>query len=396
MSRRALLIEGAVAGTAGIGLGLGLSRWTGAAGDTEDGDSVEPAGAVEFYGRHQAGVETPAPARLVLTAFDVTAGSAKDLSALMKEWTLAASRLTAGHPADSADSGESEGLGPSALTLTFGFGPSLFDERFHLGARRPPGLVSLPHFPGEELEDAVSGGDLVVQSCAQDQQVAFHAVRQLARIGSGVVRPRWQQVGFRGDPGPGSTPRNLLGFKDGTVNPPPGTRAFDTTVWVDQEPMSGGTYMCVRRISINLSKWDVQTVPDQQVVIGRVKQSGAPLSGGSETTPLDLEASGPDGVPAIPVDSHIRLAAPQTNRGASMLRRGYSFDDGFDPATGAPDAGTIFLAFVADITAQFVPVQSRLAASDRLNSFTTAVGSATFAVLPGVSEGDYLARTLLG
>jgi dye decolorizing peroxidase len=80
-----------------------------------------------------------------------------------------------------------------------------------------------------------------------------------------------------------------------------------------------------------------------------------------------------------------------------MLRRGWSYDD--SPGTDSiSDAGLLFCAYVADVDRQFVPVQRRLAEADLLNTWTTPIGSAVFAILPGVTDpaaGDHLGRTLL-
>jgi deferrochelatase/peroxidase EfeB len=352
--------------------------------------------AVPFDGPHQAGIETAPPTQMILVGFDTMTDRMSDLANLMQRWTQAARNMAMGLAADELDSGEAVDLGPSQLTLTFGFGPSLFSvSGFDLAGKLPAGFGPLPAFPGEQIDPAMSFGDIVIQACADDRQVAGHAIRQLARIGTGTVRMRWQQVGFRGDPTEGSTFRNLLGFKDGTINPQPGSPAFDSTVWTSGGGwMAGGTYMVVRRILVDIDKWDGLTGADQQIVIGRAKLSGAPLSGGSENSPLDLAALGPDGVPAIPLDSHVRLADPDSNDGATMLRRGYNYDDGIDPTTGRANAGTIFVAFVADIESQFVPIQSRLASSDRLNSFITPVATATFAVPPGVTGSDFVGHGL--
>jgi deferrochelatase/peroxidase EfeB len=284
--------------------------------------------------------------------------------------------------------------------MTFGFGPGIFDERFGLTARAPANFGPLPAFQGEQLDLSSSGGDLMVQACAEDQMIAFHAVRQLDRLALGVATQRWGLAGFgaSAEVHQIETPRNLLGFKDGTANPKPGTKAFDSTVWVGERDspdwMRGGTYLCVRRIRMNLLSWDDLTQADQEVVIGREKLSGTPRSGGNEFSPLNFATIGPDGVPAIPIDSHVRLASATFNAGATMLRRGYSYDNGGDTMNGVRDSGMLFLAYVRDIEAQFVPIQRQLADSDRMNPFVTHIGTATFAVPPGVERGGWLGQEL--
>ncbi|HTS15079.1 MAG TPA: Dyp-type peroxidase, partial [Candidatus Sulfotelmatobacter sp.] len=185
---------------------------------------------VPFTGPHQAGIATPAQDRLAIAAFDVVTASRADLASLLQTWTAAAARMVQGQPigdvaaaplAPAVDTGEAFGLAPGNLTLTVGFGPTLFDARFGLADRRPAALADLPALPGDELDPALSGGDLVVQACADDPQVAFHAVRNLARLGRGTVVVRWFQLGFGRTSSTSSTqvtPRNLLGFKDGTNN----------------------------------------------------------------------------------------------------------------------------------------------------------------------------------
>ena len=124
------------------------------------------------------------------------------------------------------DTGEAIGLPPRGLTITFGFGPGAVprrrrSDRFGLADRQPEALRDLPHFPGDHLDPARSRGDLCVQACAEDPQVAVHAIRNLARIGFGTVAVRWSQLGFGRTSTTStsqSTPRNLFGFKDGTAN----------------------------------------------------------------------------------------------------------------------------------------------------------------------------------
>jgi deferrochelatase/peroxidase EfeB len=293
-------------------------------------------------------------------------------------------------------------MAPGRLTVTAGFGPSLFDDRFGLAPRRPALLRRLPALPGDELDLSRSGGDLAVQACSQDPQVAFHVLRNLARIGRGVVQMRWSQLGFgrtSATTSTQSTPRNLMGFKDGTRN----VRGDDTTrmrqhVWVangsDQAWMTGGSYLVARRIRMHIESWDRDALAAQQDVFGRNKLEGAPLTGSRETDVPDYAAKRADGTPVIPVNAHIRLAAPENNDGRAMLRRGYSFTDGVDPASGELDAGLFFLAFLNDPRV-FVDLQNKLGSLDALNEYIEHVGSGLFACPGGVrSEDDYWGRGL--
>jgi deferrochelatase/peroxidase EfeB len=367
---------------------------------------------VPFHGRHQAGITTPAQSRLLFASFDVQTNDRQELVGLLQEWTRAARRMTAGRPVGSDntdqdappdDTGEADDLGPSALTVTFGLGASLFDrpgDPFGIAARRPAALVAMPTFAGDELDPARSDGDLAVQACAEDPTVAFHAIRNLTRIGRGVVALRWSQSGFgrtSSTDAAQTTPRNLMGFKDGTNNlVAEDTTAIDKHVWVnatdDPAWMRGGSYLVTRRIRMLLEVWDRSTLADQEQTIGRVKGNGAPLGGVKEHDLVNLTAKR-DGKPVIPVDAHIRLAAPAENDGIRLLRRGYSFTDGIDPVTNQLDAGLFFVAYQRDPRTGFIPVQEKLR-TDALNEYIRHTGSAMFAVPPGVDESGFIGETL--
>lgn len=398
MSRRQLLAGSGMA-TAAVVAGAALPA---SGADTTTSGSTNGT-TVPFYGEHQAGVATPEQSRMVFAAYDVTAPDAAGLGALLEDWTEAAARTTAGQELDGPggdfapppDTGEALDLSPSRLTVTVGFGPSLFDGRFGLGSRRPAALIDLPAFPGDQLDPTRSGGDLCIQACADDPQVAFHAVHDLTRLALGSATVRYLQVGFgrtasTGEESP--SPRNLLGFRDGTDNlVSTDTGSMDRFVWVDdrtdQPWMRGGTYLVARRIRIHLEEWDRTTLGEQERSIGRIKSTGAPLGGQREYDPVDLGALAADGTFIVPYDAHIRVAAPDTNHGAAILRRGYSFADGVDPISGELDAGLFFVCFQKDPASQFVPVQQRLALQDALARFVLHTGSGIFACPPGVAPG---------
>jgi deferrochelatase/peroxidase EfeB len=396
LTRRALLASaGGLAAAAGGGFALGR--------ETDDDGSGTDEQVVAFHGRHQAGIATPAQDRLHFAAFDVEEGlRAEDLRALLRAWSKAAERMTAGRPVGDAnhealappqDTGEAMGLTPAHLTVTFGLGPSLFDERFGLAKLRPAPLRDLPALPGDELDPARSGGDLCVQACADDPQVAFHAVRNLARIGRGAVTVRWSQLGFGRTSSTSraqATPRNLMGFKDGTNNlKAEDTGALAQHVWVAGGPswLRDGTYLVARRIRMLIEVWDRASLGDQEQTIGRHKASGAPLGGREEFAPVKLDR--------LPTDSHVRLASPSSNGGTALLRRGYSFTDGLDDRLGQLDAGLFFLSFQRDPEA-FVQVQRRLGADDALNEYIKHVGSGVWAIPPGAQRGGWVGQTLLG
>ena len=397
LSRRRLISGVGLAG-AGLAMG-GCAAPAAAASDT-----------VPFYGDHQAGISTDAQDRLAFAAFDVTSSSRSDLVALLQTWTAAAEAMTRGAavPGDStsaevppADTGEAAGLSASKLTVTVGFGPGLFDGRFGLAARRPAALSPLPALPREILDDTRSGGDIAIQACSDDPQVAFHAVRNLARLGRGTVVTRWTQLGFGRTSSTGkgqATPRDLMGFKDGTRNiTSDDTAALNQHVWVgDGSWMAGGSYLVARRIRMFIEPWDRDRLGDQHAVFGRDKATGAPLTGKDEFDTPDFHATNADGSFVIPGNAHIRLAAFENNNGLRILRRGYSFTDGTDPATGDLEAGLFFISYQSD-PAAFVTLQRTLGTSDALNEYIRHTGSALFACPPGAGHnGDYRGRALFG
>jgi deferrochelatase/peroxidase EfeB len=409
LTRRRLLASAGL-GAAGVGLGAGGYL---IGHDAAEADATDAGGTVPFHGDHQAGIATPVQDRLHFAAFDLETESKAELRELMREWTQAAAEMTAGRmigtaagnreePAPPDDTGEALGLPPSNLTLTFGFGPALFDRPgLGLGSRRPPELRPLPALPGDELNALESDGDICVQACADDPQVVFHAVRNLARIGRGTVTMRWSQLGFgrtsstsRGQ----ETPRNLFGMKDGTANiKAEDAGAMDEFVWVDSGPtwMRGGSYLVSRRIRMNLEVWDRSSLRDQEETIGRRKYSGAPLGSEDEFDPLPLDEKGVDGRPVIPANCHVRLASARENGGVQILRRGYSFTDGVDQSLGELEAGLFFIAFQRDPEKQFVALQRKLGVHDALDEYIKHVGSALFAVPGGTRPGGYVGEALL-
>ena len=159
--------------------------------------------------------------------------------------------------------------------------------------------------------------------------------------------------------------------------------------------MHGGSYLVVRRIRMLLDSWDQLDQAAQERVIGRRKKDGAPLSGGTEHSPVSFTAQNPDGSLAIAGDAHIRLAAPANDGGSAMLRRGLSYHDGLG-ADGMPDAGLLFLAWQADPASSFIPVQLNLThRMDSLNRFIQHETSALFAVLSAARADGYLGEALL-
>ena len=391
---RRQLLGGAALGVGGavVGAGAGVAAANVATPATPGpaGDHPEP-----FFAVHQSGIATPAQAFAVFTAFDLDAGADRtSVARLMRLLSDDAARLTQGEPA-LADLDEELAHAPARLTITFGFGPRLFDVIGRTD-QRPPSCAPLPDFSIDALEDRWSGGDLLIQICGDDPVSVAHARRMLWKDTASFATQRWLQQGFldaRGTHEPGTTPRNLMGQVDGTVNPRT-PEQFDQVVWSDGPPewFVGGTMLAVRRIAMNLDTWDAVSRADRENTIGRRLTDGAPLTGEDEFDPLDLAAEGPDGAPVISDFAHVRRA--HTGGGAPFLRRGYNYDLGQD-ADGRTDSGHIFTAYAADLDTQFVPVQQTLADQDLLNIWTTPIGSAVFALPPGASEGGWVGESLL-
>ncbi|WP_069165351.1 iron uptake transporter deferrochelatase/peroxidase subunit [Nocardia altamirensis] len=419
MSRRALL--GAAAG-AGVVVGAAGSA-------AVQGSSLSSGGhlgdlTIPFRGARQAGITTAVQDRLHFAAFDVITRSKTELVDLLKRWTLAAERMTDGQETVEGgavghgkllpppDTGEALGLSPSSLTLTVGFGPGLFGpttavptraDRFGLARHRPAGLEELPIFAKDAIEPSRSDGDLCVQACADDPQVAVHAIRNLARMGVGIVSVRWSQLGFgrtssttRGQ----QTPRNMFGFKDGTANlKAEDTGLLDRWVWVheaDNPPeaqwLTGGSYLVARRIRMDIEPWDRASLVEQEDIIGRTKGVGAPQGKDAEFDTPDFIMTS-SGTPIIAKTAHVRLAHPDNLAGVQLLRRGYNFTDGSD-GFGHLDAGLFFIAYCRNAHTQFVPMQRELANKDAMMEYITHTGSALFACPPGLGGGEWWGQRL--
>ncbi|MFB7372537.1 iron uptake transporter deferrochelatase/peroxidase subunit [Streptomyces sp. NPDC056222] len=413
ISRRRVLGTVGAAGAAGIALGAGGGAGVYAAvtdsgsSTTTDAKALTTVGATQamFHGKHQAGITTPLQSRGHLIAFDLAPGAGrKEAAALLRRWSATAKALMAGKPSTD-DTGIALDAGPSSLTVTFGFGHSFFG-RTGLTALRPTQLDPLPAFSADALDPKRSEGDLWVQIGADDALVAFHALRALQKDAGAAAKVRWQMNGFNRSAGATAKPmtaRNLMGQVDGTGNPKPSDPDFDRRIFVPESAsgtstapawMAGGSYAVVRRIRMLLDDWEKLSLDKQEKVIGRRKSDGAPLTGGSETTELDLNKVGPDGRLVIPDNAHSRISAPEQNGGAAMLRRPFSFHDGIGP-DGTPDAGLLFVCWQADPLRGFVPVQRKLDRGDALSTFIRHEASGLFAVPGGAAEGEYVGQRLL-
>lgn len=391
---------------AGAALGAMVGASARAYADADEGDAIDLTTSYDFYtGSHQVGIATPPQRHCIFMTFDLVAGARKqDLQVLLATWSAAIAQMQAGRAvgqvepvspsAVATDTGEAYGLSPAGLTVTVGLGPGVFDDRLGLAAHRPRLLKALPALPSESLDPKLVGGDLSVQACADDPQVAYHAIRDLARLGRGVVEVGWTVMGFgRASAGPEqSTPRNLMGYKDGTRNI--ATEAQRTEfVWVTDDAAwtAGGTYQVARKIQMDIEIWDSASMRTQHETFGRTKVSGAPLTGTTEFDTPDFHATRA-GKPVIDPASHVALAAPENNRGLRILRRGYNFTDGLNEV-GQLDAGLLFIAYM-NAPEAFIRLQTKLGRSDKLNEYITHVGSGVFFVPPAPRPGHYLAEHL--
>ncbi|MFG1863347.1 Dyp-type peroxidase [Microbispora bryophytorum] len=392
LTRRGLLTGGAVAAAAAAcapasAVPDAVGRTSAGPAPLPGGDAVEP-----FHGAHQAGVATSPQTFAVFAGFDLRTGTGRvALARLMRLLTDDARRLTRGEPA-LADTDAELALLSARLTVTFGFGSGLFKAAGaeHLAPQ------ALPPFKVDALQSSWSGGDLLVQVCADDRVTLAHALRVLVRDARSFATVRWTQHGFRQSPqvrAPGTTQRNLMGQLDGTVNPPPGSADFERAVWVRDGWLRGGTTLVLRRIRMDLEKWDAADRSAKEFSVGRRLDTGAPLTGRAETDEPDFAALGPSGLPIISEYAHIRRARV-ADPGLRILRRAYNYENGLSPE-GRPDAGLLFASYQADVARQFVPIQQRLAEVDLLNQWITPIGSAVFAIPPGCSPDGWIGETLL-
>lgn len=354
--------------------------------------------AIPFYGKRQSGVTTPIQRQVYFAVLDLATEDLETIRGIFKSWTTYIARMMQGELVEAyksntmlppTDTGEAVGMGTERLTITVGVSPS-FLEKLNLTGKKLPELEDLPKFARDQLQEAFTGGDICIQACAEDAQVAFHAVRNLLRKGREHLTLKWSQTGYAAITSQGSTPRNLFGFKDGTANVT-SQDDFDRVIWCDQDNwMKNGTYLIVRRVQMHLETWDRTSLKEQENTFGRHRDSGAPLGAVDEFDPVDLELKDDKGNLVIPEDCHVRLAKEV---GEEIYRRAFSYSNGIDPRTGQFDAGLLFISFQKD-PQQFIKVQKNLGTKDKLNEYITHVGSGLFAILPGVEEGGYLGQSL--
>ncbi|WP_025617326.1 Dyp-type peroxidase [Salinispora cortesiana] len=400
VSRRGLLAGGVLAAGGALGATVAVTAVGSDAPSThptemtpaaEIGLAVEP-----FHGTRQAGVATEPQAYAAFVALALRPETDREaLGRMLRLLSDDAARLTQGHPA-LADTEPELGLLPARLTVTFGFGPGFY-QAANLDGRRPPSVAALPAFRIDRLSPRWSGGDLLLQICADDPLTVAHAQRVLVKDSRPFATVAWVQQGFRRAAGaePGRTQRNLFGQLDGTANPKPGA-PLETAVWAPDGPawLRDSTTLVVRRISMNLETWDLLGRTDRELSVGRRLDTGAPLTGTDENDEPDFKALGSGGLTVIPDFSHLTRSHVTEDR-LRILRRPYNYD-GVPSADGTADSGLIFASYQADITRQFLPIQRRLAERDLLNEWTTPIGSAVFAIPPGCPEGGWIGQQLLG
>lgn len=402
------LVGGVVGGVAGGAAGF-VGR-----GALDDDDKATPdwrtvadsrvvgAATEPFHGTRQSGITTPPQAHAAFVGFDIAGGATRaEIQGVLRAWSQDAARLTTGR-GGLADLEPELAADPARLTVTIGFGPGLFDA-LRMPERRPSWLRQLPAFPQiDQLEDRWSGGDLLLQICADDPLVVSHAARILASGVRGVAEQKWSQRGFRkavGTDPSGRTQRNLFGQIDGTVNPTEDVDA-DQILFSDgsspdgqaQRWMRDGSSLVLRRIRMTMDTWEEIDRTSRELSVGRRVDTGAPLTGVAEHDPADFEAVNEVGLPVIPPESHMARAR-QRDRGEAMLRRPYNYDDPPQPGQMS-NSGLLFTAYQADPVRTYVPVQRRLAEQDALNTWTIPIGSAVFALPPGAPEGGYVGQGL--
>ena len=397
ISRRAFIKK---AGMMGAGAMMAPSIMKLLFGGTSPKDALaleEANQAIPFYGKRQSGITTPIQRQVYFAVLDLATEDLDTIRGIFKSWTTYIARMMQGELVEAyksntmlppTDTGEAVGMGTERLTITVGVSPS-FLEKLNLTGKKLPELEDLPKFARDQLQEAFTGGDICIQACAEDAQVAFHAVRNLLRKGREHLTLKWSQTGYAAITSQGSTPRNLFGFKDGTANVT-SQDDFDRVIWCDQDNwMKNGTYLIVRRVQMHLETWDRTSLKEQENTFGRHRDSGAPLGAVDEFDPVDLELKDDKGNLVIPEDCHVRLAKEV---GEEIYRRAFSYANGIDPRTGQFDAGLLFISFQKD-PQQFIKVQKNLGTKDKLNEYITHVGSGLFAILPGVEEGGYLGQS---
>ena len=394
-SRRGLLAVGG-AGILGAAGGYLLGHETQAPPESPTVDAP-PLSSAEvpypFYGAHQSGISTPAQLHAAYVGVNLKERTRDSIEAVLRLVSDDAARMMRGQPA-LADPEGMLSVPSAGLTITVGLGHALFEVP-GMTMRKPEAFRALPAFSNDAIEPGWGDTDFLIHIGSDDPLQLAHTIRVITLDLSTLTDVAWIQKGFRAvAPVSGATGRNLMGQVDGTVNPIPGSAAFDETVWM-QSPstaIAGGTVMIVRRIRMLLNTWDALDRDAKELVIGRSLTNGAPLGAVNETDPLPLDATDELGLPVIPRDSHARLAHATTEK-SRILRRPYSYDHGM--RNGTNDVGLLFVAYTQDPQTSFIPMQQRLAKSDALNRWIRTIGSASYFAPPGAREGSFIGEGLL-
>ena len=397
ISRRDFLKK---AGMVGAGVAIGASGAGSVFANILNSKTDQIVGdeKISFYGEHQSGIATPVQKNVYFAVLDLHSEDKVAIIEMFKEWTKYTEKLMKGelvgeelknHLLPPIDTGETMGLNPYRLTLTFGVSPSFLDK-LKLGNKKMEEFKDLPHFPRDQIKDKYKGGDICIKACADDAQVAFHAVRNLVRKGRSLVTLKWTQSGFLPIGNGKETPRNLFGFKDGTENPK-NNNDFKDVVWYDKNNwLKNGTFLIVRRIQMHLETWDRTNLQEQENTFGRYKESGAPFGEKDEFATIDINKLGTDGKPILPIDSHVYLAKKAETK---ICRRAFSYSDGIDEVSGQFDAGLLFICFQKHPD-QFIKIQNSLGNDDKLNEYITHIGTGIFACFGGIKEGEYIGQKL--
>ncbi|MBE6183906.1 MAG: deferrochelatase/peroxidase EfeB [Bacillus sp. (in: Bacteria)] len=399
VSRREMLKISAIAG-AGIAVGAsGLASILDVT-DKANAKKVQVNDSrIPFYGKHQAGIITPQQTYMYIASFNLDTDEKSEVIALFQQWTKFADLISNGHTFKNSDNhllppddtGEATGLGASRLTVTFGVGPTFFKkggkDRYGIAHKKPKHLKEIPHMAHDSLDSSYCGGDVVLQVCADDQQVAFHGIRNFIRLATGTASIKWLEEGFIQAP-KNETPRNLFGFKDGTANKEHFSKeGYNNVVWAakdEPEWMQNGSYLGYRKIQMLIEIWDRSSLQDQEDTFGRKKASGAAYGKKHEFDPVNVKK--------MPADAHVRLAK---ETGQQIHRRAYSYTLGMDSKTGTVNAGLLFICFTQNPEKQMIPMLKVLGEKDALNEYTKHIGSAMFACPGGLKQGMYFGQTIL-
>jgi deferrochelatase/peroxidase EfeB len=426
VSRRGVLLGGGVGAAALFG-GIGVAAGHALGVSSAESADPKPETQINPHGKHQPGIDMPQQAYATFMALDLLVADAAALQEFLADLGDVIAAIMRGKqppekalkaPGTSALTDFSTGLGPARLTVTVGLGPTALLLPGIPREARPKRLAGLPTFANDALDPRWSGGELLLQICADDAQVVSSAVRSLRARVPGKASIRWTQNGFISHPADGGTPRNMFGQKDGTANPAHGSKKLSSALWaLPDEPswFAGGTYLVFRKIRMKTAEWDLAPQTEHDTTIGRRRSDGAPLTGHDEFDTPDLDARNADGTPTIAADAHIRRV-----HGITMLRRGYTYDYGMllTQAGGAPnpvaseapaehehapgtpphthgghdsiDNGLLFCAYGNDPREQFVKAQQKMdeGTGDLLNRFIQTTGSGIYAILPGTRGGS--------